>query len=156
MRHGPGLATLILGVLLAACYTLRPAGGALPEVGRRIAFDVTDAGRVALGGTMGPEIAQIEGLVVEKDSSGYLLSVAAVRLLRGGEQVWSGEPVRLKPEYLSNTYQRRFSLGRSIALGVVGVGGFSAFLVSRSLFASGTEDRNGDDSDTVTTRLTRP
>jgi hypothetical protein len=35
-----------------------------PAVGEKVAFDVNDAGRVALGGSLGPEIAQIEGRVV--------------------------------------------------------------------------------------------
>ena len=38
---------------------------------------------------------------MEKNSEGYLLSVTTTRLLRGGEQTWSGEQVRVKPEYLA-------------------------------------------------------
>src|SRR5207248_394092 len=49
------------GVALGGCYSYRPAGGVPPQIGTRVAFDVNDAGRMALGGTMGPEIAQVEG-----------------------------------------------------------------------------------------------
>jgi hypothetical protein len=132
--------TAVGGILVAGCYTLQPVTGATPEVGARVAFDLTDAGRMALGGSMGPEIAQIEGRLVEKDNGGYLVSVTAVRLLRGGEQVWAGERVRLDRDYLGRTYERRFSPGRTIALSVVGIGGIAAFLLTRSLLASGTDD----------------
>ena len=144
-----------LGAFLTGCTSLQPVGGVTPEVGSRIAFDVNDAGRVALGGTMGPEIAQVEGKLIERDSSGYLVSVSGIRLLRGGEQAWSGEQVRLRTEYLGSAYLRHVSLGRSIALGAIGLGGFTAIMISQSLLGSGT----GNDStppDTIITRLGRP
>lgn len=156
MRSPARVSALVAGVALAAgCYTLKPALGTTPEVGSLVAFDVNDAGRVALGGTMGPEIAQIEGRLLERDNGEYLLAVSNIRLLRGGEQVWGGEQVRLKQEYLGTTYQKKFSMGRSIALGAIGVGGFAGFLVSRSLLGSGRVP--GDqDGDTANTRLGRP
>lgn len=149
---------VVPAVLLAGCYTLQPARG-VPPVGARMAFDVNDVGRVALGGVMGPEIAQVEGQVVAQDSGSYLLAVSSVRLLRGGEQVWNGESVRLKTEYLSSAYERRFSPGRSVALGVIGLGGFATFLATRSLLGLGSSepDKPGDDSGVVPgDRLGRP
>lgn len=145
---------VILGVLLAGCYSLQPARGT-PEVGTKVAFDVNDAGRVALGGSLGPEVSQVEGQLVRKDSTGYLLAISNIRLLRGGEQVWSGEQVQVNSGYVGNAYERRFSLGRSIGFGVVGVGGFAAFLAGRSLLSSGTSD-DTPPIDTMTTRLGRP
>ena len=70
------------GAVLAGCYTLQPASGGAPVVGTKVAFDVNDAGRVALGGPLGPEVTQIEGQLVQQDSSGYLLAVSAIRTLR--------------------------------------------------------------------------
>lgn len=146
----------MVGILLAGCYTLAPVRGASPVVGSKVAFDVNDAGRVALGGSMGPEIAQIEGQLVERDGETYLVAVSTIRLLRGGEQVWSGEQVRLKSEYLGPAYERKFSKGRSIALGVVGVGGFTALIATRSLFGGGTKEVPKDPGDTSATSLGRP
>ena len=131
--------TAAFAALVTGCYTLRPVSGVVPEIGSEVAFDVNDAGRVALGGTMGPEIAQIEGRVVSRDQGDFTLSVSAIRLLRGGEQVWRGEQVRLKSEYLGNAYERRFSRGRTLVLSAAGIGSF-AYLLTRTLFASGTED----------------
>jgi len=168
MRHGAATAgkrwtgqlrlaaVALAGFLGWGCYTLEPVAGVDPKVGTRVAFDVNDVGRVALGGTIGPEIGQVEGTLVEKDSAGYLVAVQAVRLLRGLEQPWSGEQVRLKKEYLGPAYERRASAGRSIGLAFIGGGGLGVFFLTRSLFGSGNEDNGGNPGDTVITRLGRP
>lgn len=140
---------------LAGCYTLKPAGGVPPEVGSKVAFDVNDAGRVALGGSMGPEVAQVEGQLLEMGSADYLLAVSGVRTIRGDQQIWNGEQVRLKPEHVMYTYKRTFSMGRSIGLGVISVGGFAAIIASRSLLGFGSSS-NGVTDDSVQTRLIRP
>lgn len=134
-------ATALL-ILLSGCYTLRPAGGVVPEIGKELAFDVNDAGRVALGGSMGPEIAQIEGRLLSRENAEYLVAVRAVRMLRGGEQVWRGEPVRIRPEYVGTTYERQFSRGRTVTLGAIGIGAI-AVLLTRSLTGSGSEEPPG-------------
>ncbi len=149
---------VILGLCAVAaggCYTLQPAPGAAPEIGARVAFDLNDVGRVAMGGAMGPEIAQVEGLLVDRDTASYLLSISSVRLLRGGVQVWNGEQIRFRPEYLGSAYQRRLSPGRSIALGVIGVGGFATLLASKSLLGLGSREGQTP-NDTVETRVGRP
>lgn len=128
-----------MGLALVGCYTLRPTGGAIPSAGTEVAFDVNDAGRVALGGAMGPEIAQVQGRLLSKDNGDYVVAVSSVRYLRGGEQTWSGEPVHIKSEYVGTTYERRFSKGRTIALSAVAIGGFTAFIVTRKLIGSGEE-----------------
>ena len=143
-----------LATLLSSCYSLQPGRGD-PQVGTKIAFDVNDAGRAALGGAIGPEVAQVEGQLIQKDSAGYLLAISNIRLLRGGEQVWNGEQVRVSSGFVGNTYERRFSLGRSIGFGALGIGGFAAFLAGRSLLGSG-QSSGDDDDDTIQTRLGRP
>lgn len=141
-----GSGALVLALLLAGCSTLQPVQGPVPEPGARLAFDVNDAGRVALGGAMGPEIGQIEGQLLGNEDGAYLVAVSGVNYLRGGHQSWSGETVRLRPEYIGNTYERRTSTGRSIAMGVITIGGFTAFVVGRSLVTGGQDDPDrGDD-----------
>jgi hypothetical protein len=108
-------------MLLVGCYSLEPARGIEPVPGMQMGFDITDAGRVALGGLMGPEIAQIEGRLTDKSSTEYTIAVSEVHLLRGGDQVWHGETVHLKREYVSGLYERRFSKSRSLAMGAAGV-----------------------------------
>ena len=143
-------------LILAGCYTLRPVGSALPDPGTEVAFDITDAGRVALGGSMGPEIAQVQGRLLGRDGGEYLVAVSSVRLLRGGQQVWRGEQVRIRPEYVGSTYERRLSPTRSVALGAVAVGGLVAFFISRDLFGLGSGDPGKQPTDTAQTRIGRP
>ena len=139
---------LIAGaVLLGGCYTLQPLGGTAPAPGTQIALDVTDAGRVALGGQMGPEVSQIEGRLVSRDSGEYLVAVSLVHLLRGGEQTWKGEQVRVKSDLVSRVYERRFSKGRSLAMGAIGVGAV-AIIASQGLLAGGTTDPTKNPPDT--------
>jgi hypothetical protein len=121
-----------------------------------IALDITDRGRVSLGGEVGPELAQIEGRVVSVDSSEYVLGVTGVRFLRGGEQVWHGETVHIKSEYVGARYERRFSTVRSVALGALAVGAV-ALVATASLRGFGQGDMGTPkDSGATQTRLPRP
>ena len=128
----------------------------MPDPGTVIGLDITDAGRVALGGAMGPEIDQVEGKLIAKDTTGYLVGVTSLHLLRGGEQVWHGEQVQIKKEYVSSVYQRRFSPSRSAALAAVGIGAV-ALIASRSIFPSGSINQPmGPDSSGTSIRRRRP
>ena len=129
--------SMALGALTLGCYSLQPTVGVTPGPGVRVAFDINDAGRVALGGAMGPEIAQIEGRVLQQSGDDYLLAVSNVHLLRGGVQVWKGEQVRINTSHISSSYVRRFSKTRTVILGTVVGGGFVAFMASRGLIGGG-------------------
>lgn len=145
-------ATLVVG-----CYTLKPTGGAVPAAGTEIGLDINDAGRVALGGSMGPAIRQVEGRLVSKDTDEYVIAVTALHLLNGGDQVWEGETAHIKTGYVSSVYQRRLSVGRTVALGAVGVGAI-AILATRSLAGLGSIDRSetGPGDTSHTQRIPRP
>ena len=123
--------------------------------GTDVAFDVNDAGRTALGSLIGPEVAQIEGRLLSEENGEYVVAVKVVRFLRGGEQVWTGERVTLRPDQVRYSYERRFSPGRSAALGAVAAGGVAAFIVTRSLLGSGTDD-SGSPPGPPGTSLIRP
>lgn len=125
----------VLG-LLGGCTTLEPLRGASPAVGSRVAIDVNDAGRVALGGSMGPEIGQVEGTLIQRDNGDYLLGVTSVSFLRGGVQVWKGEEVHIKSDYVSGMYERKLSKSRTIGLAAASVGAV-ALIASQSLLGSG-------------------
>ena len=133
----PGAALLM--VLVSGCYTMRPAASVEPQVGTRVAFDITDAGRVALSGTMGQDIGQVDGQLIAREDGEYLLSVLNVHFLRGGEQAWSGEQVRIKTDYVGARYERRFSAVKTVGLAGIVAGAVGGFLVSRSLFGSGQQ-----------------
>ena len=152
MKQMSRIAVLMVGALgLVGCYTLRPTRGATPQVGEKVAFDLNDNGRAALGGSMGPEIGQIEGRLLQKDTAQYVVAVSAVRLIRGGEQTWGGEAVRIKPEYVSSAYTRQFATGRTVALTALGAGAI-AFIVTQSLIGSGDSEKPTP-IDTAVTRV---
>jgi len=123
---------------------LQPTGGAVtPQLGARVALEITDVGRVALGSSMGPEISQVEGRLISTEGGEYLVSVSSVRLLRGGSQVWSGERVGIRTDYVNTMYLRRLSKGRT-AVSLAVVGGLTAFLLTRGLLADFFGQQPGD------------
>ena len=142
MRMKRFTAVLVSGCLLTGCYTMQPAAGITPEIGDELAFDINDVGRVGLGGAMGPEIAQVEGRLISRENADYLIGVSAVHTLRSGDQVWKGEPVRIKSEYVGAIYERHFSQSRTITLGAVGAAAV-AFILTRSLTGSGSDAEAG-------------
>lgn len=144
----------MVAVSLVGCYTLQPTGGTAPLPGRVIGLDINDAGRVALGGLMGPQIAQIEGRLISSDSDAYVVGVSAVRLLRGGEQVWTGETVNIKKQFVSVVYERKLSKTRTVIATAIGAGAI-ALVGGRSLVGLGTPDDPPEPGDTVAA-LRRP
>lgn len=139
---------MLAGALaVSGCYTMTPLAGPVPGVGTVVAFAINDAGRVALGGSLGPEVDRIEGRLLENGDDSYLLAVSSLTLLRGGQQVWQGEQVRVRKAHVTASWERKFSTGRTIGVGAIVVGGFAAFLATRSLLGAGqSEIKNPSDS----------
>lgn len=138
----PRLSIAGFALLLVGCYTLQPTGGPVPQPGTIIGLDLNDAGRAALGGSMGPEIGQVEGRLIQKDSGEFVVAVTDVHLLRGGDQVWRGEEVHIKSGYVSSVYERKFSVSRSAVLAAAGVGA-AALIATRGLTGLGSTDQGG-------------
>ena len=78
----------------------------------------------------------------EKNGDEYVVAVSSIHLLRGGDQIWHGEIVRLKTEFVSRLYERRFSTARSVAIGAAGLGAIAA-IATRSLLGNSTVERPG-------------
>jgi hypothetical protein len=116
--------------LLSSCYSLQPSTVATPAPGTRLAFAINDVGRVALGGSMGPELLRVEGNLQSKDDDAYVVSVSGVQLLNGGFQTWAGETVRIHSSYVSAVYEKKFSKGRT-ALLVAAAASVAALMVSK-------------------------
>lgn len=148
MRYIAGFAAMLASV--AGCYTLRPAAGE-PLSGSRLALGLNDEGRVAMGGAIGPEIDQIEGRLIDASNGEYVVAVRAVRFLRGGEQVWAGERVRVKREHVQTTYRREFSRGRTVAFVGTTIGAVALFIAGRNaglIAIGGDRDPKKDDGST--------
>jgi hypothetical protein len=141
------------GLLTTSCYTLQPSAAAAPVPGTRLAFAINDVGRVALGGSMGPELRQVEGHLQAKDGDDYLVNVSGVELLQGGYQSWAGETVRLKSSYVSAIYEKKFSAGKT-ALAVGGVALLASTFFSKD-FRSFIDLRDDNEGGTLATRRGR-
>lgn len=140
MRWLSGVGMAAIMAWSSGCYSLERVNGSSPVPGSRIALDVNDVGRVALGGSMGPEIDRVEGRLIERTNGEYLLGVTSVSLLRGaGVQTWKGEQVVVKPEFVSTVYERHLDKAKTGLLAAAIAGGVIA-IASQQLLTSGTED----------------
>lgn len=160
IRRSRALVMLATIVAVAGCYTSQPfTGDVTPLIGSRVELELNDAGRAALGVMMGPEIDRIDGLLLEKDTVGLTVSVKHVFGLRGSVQVWSNEIVRIEDRYIRTFSSRRLSPGRSIAVGVAGVGGFTALITSgvlAGIIGDGNTDLPCDTCGQKILRVVRP
>jgi len=142
------------GLLSAGCYSLQPSTAATPAPGTNVALAINDAGRVALGGAMGPSILRVNGRLMSLDGDEYVLAVSGVDLLQGGFQAWNGETVRIKTSHVSALLERRFSKGRTLALGAAIAG--VAVMLSRSHLGPINAPPDSSPPDTSHTRRGRP
>jgi len=124
-------------------------------VGTRVALRINDAGRVALGGSMGPEIDQVEGVLLKKDSVEFVMAVRSVHTIAGGDQAWSGEQVRVKAAHVAGVSERKLSKSRTLIASAAGVG-LLVVAVRMSLSGTGSLDPKLPPVDTAHTSLRKP
>jgi hypothetical protein len=114
----------------------------------RVAYTVTDRGRVALADQVGPGVARVEGTVLQKTGSGYVLAMSRVRTIDGSMSRWAGERVTIEQDHVANSYERKFSKQRTaVAIGATIVGA-TVFIITRNLIATGLPFGPGDDGRT--------
>ena len=132
MRRAVALTPLLSAM---GCYTLQPVVGQPLPLGSQVALAINDAGRASLGGQMGPEIAEIQGRLLQKDSAEFVLAVSQISLVRGGEQVWSGERIRVKTEFVTGVSERKFSRAKTAVISAAAVG-LVAIIFSQGILGS--------------------
>jgi hypothetical protein len=137
-------------VFTTGCYSLTPVVNTGVPMGSQVALRITDAGRVALGGSMGPEIDLVEGRLVQRSDSAYLLSVSGVRFLRGGEQRWNGERISVRQEHVSGVSEQRLSKLRTVALTAATIAAVT-LAVTKGLGSFGDRDEGKPPVDTAQT-----
>lgn len=125
------------------CYTYHPV--AAPEVapGAEVTLSITDRGRVALGDSLGPGVAQVTGRVSERNDSALVLHISAVEYLNGQLNRWNGERVAVAQDLVGSARERRFSRSRTwLAVGGT-IAGVALLAGLVSLVASGFDDGGG-------------
>lgn len=135
---------LLILPLLAGCYESIPLSGVRPEPapGTRLVVELTDEGRVALAPQVGPEVARIEGALVERSDSGYVLGVSAVIGLWGSQSRWTGERVAFRMSQVRRLSERRLSPWRTAVAAGGATAGFVAFVLTRGLIGGGSTSEN--------------
>ena len=136
---------LLLLPLLAGCYVNRPYAELRPEPvpGTRLVIELTDPGRAAMAPQIGPDVSRVEGALVQRSDSQFVLGVAKVYGLYGTLQKWEGERMAFPAAYVRRLYERRFSLGRTVAVAGGAAVGFVALVLSTSLLGSGNDSGPG-------------
>lgn len=130
----------LLGVT-AGCYVYPPANPS-PGAGTRLLLKLNDKGRVAMEKSIGPSGRFIEGVLLSNSDSAFALRVVRVEYLSGQSNKWSGEPLMVSRDFVSETKERKLSQGRTW-LTVAGVAGaMVAFIASRGLLGGGSGDPN--------------
>jgi len=139
------------GLLASSCYSLQPTLGSAPVPGTRLAFAINDVGRIALGGSMGPELLRVEGNLQSKDGDDYFVNVRGVELLQGGFQTWAGETVRINSSYVSAVYEKKFSKVKTVGA-LAAAAGLVSVLVAKGKVPFIPDTRDDPSGDTIVTR----
>ena len=122
-----------VSVSLTGCYTYvkRPVTEAAPNT--IVAAEISDAGRVALGGQMGSEVERIEGELVQRSDTAVQVMVTEVRYLNGTSNKWEGQEVTLRPQDIKTFSQRTYSKQQSVLMAIV-LGGAIALAIAAAAF----------------------
>ena len=129
---------LALFGLVSGCYNYRSLTTLDPQPGTRVSADLTDSGTAALVNALGPGVGTVEGQLLTVTPREVGLSVVAVRNRSGVEHYWKGETVMLPRGDIATLRERRFALGRSVFLGLAGVGASVALLEAFGVINSGS------------------
>jgi hypothetical protein len=135
----------LLALSLSSCYAKVPLEGSAPAPapGTRLVIELTDQGRVGMERQVGPAVASVEGTLVSRSDTAFVVGVSAVSGLWGAYSKWQGERVTFRAEYIRRMSERRFSMGRSVAATGIATAAFLAFVVTRSLLGGGSESGPG-------------
>jgi hypothetical protein len=122
---------VVCGALLSsttACYDYVRVETAPPS-GERVAFEISDRGRVALAERFGPGLAEIEGTLAGAQGDQYVINVRRTAQIDGTSSTWSGEETRISREFVGSVRTRKLSKVRTALLvGAVAAGlGATAF-----------------------------
>lgn len=125
--------------IATACYANVPLSSA-PATGTPVVLEVNDRGRLALSESMGPSVGEIEGVLTSRTDSAYVVHVASVEYLNGNRTKWNGEAITVRADLVNRAAERRLSRSRTALVAIVAAGATLAFILTRSIFGSGTPE----------------
>jgi hypothetical protein len=124
-------------LVLAGCYSYVPLTTLQPAPGTKLSLVLNDEGRVQTAHEVGPYTMRVEGELLRSTDADYVLAVTDVVDIRGARSRWTGEPVPLARSYVMSTYEKRFSLTKTLLLVGAATAGFVALVASRNLLGIG-------------------
>lgn len=138
---------VVAGLLLlpgaTGCYTYVPLWNGAPQPGTEISLGLSDRGRTALAGPLGPGARAVAGRLVGSTDSAFVIGVKEVTYIGNGTAAkWNGEQITVPRDYVNGLAERRLSKSRSwIAVGIaVGV---AALATTIALNGFGTNSSDG-------------
>jgi hypothetical protein len=136
---------LLAAVGLSACYTYAPLRDPEPQLGQSLSFELGEPCPTALARDVGPDTKRVEGTLVRRTETDFVVSVDRAVTTRGRMYRWNGETVSLPQEYVRQVRTRRFSPSRTVAVAGGAVLSFVAFVVTRSLgVLGGVDEKTGE------------
>jgi hypothetical protein len=139
------VASAILPATLFAlgCYTYMPSDASLLRVGREVAVDLNDLGRLNLSPQIGAEVRQVAGILQQQTGTDLSIRVSELTYLNGRTAMWSGEPVTIRADYVRGVYEKKLSAGKTAAAALASAGVVGGAIVAHTLITSG----NGNGSE---------
>ena len=128
IRWGRAVSLAPAGVLslvwaLTGCYVYQPLGAAEPEVGSRVAAELTEAGTDTLARAVGPQVVELRGSITGVQDQSLILALSSVSDRTGRVTTWAGEQVVVPVLAVRTLAAKRLSAGRTVLLGIACVAG---------------------------------
>lgn len=121
-RRRAGLRAAALAAALTGCHAYLPPQDQVPVLGREIAIELNDRGRLLVVPQLGEAVLRVQGTLVASTDSTVTMSVSRTVQLQGSSALWTGESVTISVTGVRGFRLREFSQKRSVAM-AVGVAG---------------------------------
>jgi hypothetical protein len=123
-------------VFLAACYRYTPVTDLVPAQGAVVRLDLSETGTAQLGSVLGRNATAVEGTVLSRTDTSFLLSVSATRQRNEQPLTWAGEQVTVPRQAVQAIEARSLNKKKTLLLaGVAILGAIGLKLIVSSLDA---------------------
>jgi len=113
MRVLPVAVIAVFAAMLSGCYTYGPLQSTAPELGKPMRVTLTLTGGDSLARWLGPNVATVDGRLIQNTATAYEIGVTSVVMHSGMEQYWKGETVTLPKPLIASVQERTFSWGKT-------------------------------------------
>jgi hypothetical protein len=101
-----------------------------------VLLDLNDQGRLQLGDRIGPGARTIQAKLDARTDTTVQVRVDAVRYVNGQTNAWSGEAMTIPMRFVSQSWQRNFSRGRTAAIAAAVTGALVLLISNTNLLGS--------------------